>query len=88
MLSERQLRPLRFEHWKRQTVELAGWRVHLVSYLMDGRYEAQVQTIGSAVTVGYASELTREAAEDRALEQALARFQTSPRTSFDLMVGG
>ena len=79
---------MHFEHWKWQTVELAGWRVHLVSYSTDGRYEARVETVGSGATVSHANELERGSAENAALEQALARLQMSRRSSFDLMVGG
>jgi len=86
--TEKRLLPLRAEHQKQQTVELAGWRVRLLSYPTAGRYEAQVETVGSGAIVGHASELTREAAENTALEHALARLQASKRNSFDSMVGG
>jgi hypothetical protein len=79
---------MRAENWQSQTFELDGWSVQLTSYSISGRYVAEVETTSSGVTISRAAEASRDNAENRALEKALVRLQSTRRINLDLTVGG
>ena len=79
---------MRAEHWQSQTLELEGWSVQLRSYFLGGRYVAEVEADSSGVTISRAAEVSRDDAENRALEKAVTRLRSTRRIDFDLTVGG
>jgi len=79
---------MRAENWQSQTFELDGWSVQLTSYFISGLYVAEVEATSSGVTISRAAEASRDDAENRALEKALVRLQSTRRINLDLTVGG
>jgi hypothetical protein len=79
---------MRAENYQTRSIELAGWATRLTSYWLNGTYVAAVEVESAGVTIARALSDRRETSEEQAIEKALARLQSSGRSSSDLTVGG
>jgi hypothetical protein len=79
---------MRAEDFCKQSLELAGWSVHITSYRIGGHYLAEVEAIDSGVTIARATGEQRGEAEKEAIEAAVKRLNRTRRVDFDLTVGG
>ena len=79
---------MRAEEFRKQSLELEGWNVHLSSFRIGGQYLAEVEVESSGVTIARATDETRAVAEERAVETAIRRLTRTRRLDFDLTVGG
>lgn len=61
---------MRAEDYSERNEEIAGWRIHIVSYQLGDRYHCTIDNVDPGARVARAEGATREDAEGRALEKA------------------
>jgi hypothetical protein len=79
---------MRAEEFRKRSLELEGWSVHLSSFQIGGQYLAEVEVEASGVTIARATDEARVIAEERAVETAVRRLTRPRRLDLDLTVGG
>jgi hypothetical protein len=61
---------MRAEEYAERREEVAGWPIHIVTYRLGNRYCCTIDNVDPGARVARAEGMTREDAENKALEKA------------------
>jgi hypothetical protein len=61
---------MKAEHYSRDERELAGWRVTVETYAVDGVYHCTIANLDPGARIARADGATKEEAEQKAIEKA------------------
>jgi hypothetical protein len=70
---------MKVELHQERTLEIEGWPVHLTSYRIGEVFHCTADNVSPGANIARTTGATREEAENKAIERATARLQTTHR---------